>query len=129
LRIGLNCVVSIDSHMQAVSAALADERVAVVVISHSGSTVETVDAMRLAKEAGAKTICITNYGKSPIQAHADVVLYTLSTETMFRTDAMASRIAELTIVDALYVCVALADVERSHRSIARTVETLSLKRF
>lgn len=129
LRIGLNCTVSVDSHMQAVSAALADETVAVVVISHSGSTVETVDAMRLAKEAGAKTICITNYGRSPIQAHADVVLYTLSTETMFRTDAMASRIAELTIVDALYVCVALANVERSHRSITRASETLSLKRF
>jgi len=129
LRLGITCTVSTDSHMQAVSAALTDENVAVVTISHSGSTVETMDAMRLAKEAGAKTICITNYGKSPIQAYADVVLYTLASETMFRTDAMASRIAELTIVDALYVCVAVADVERSHQKIARTVETLSLKRF
>jgi RpiR family transcriptional regulator, carbohydrate utilization regulator len=128
-RIGINCVVTVDSHMQAVSAALTDEKVAVVTISHSGSTRETVDATRLAKEAGAKTICITSYGKSPIQAYADVVLFTLASETMFRTDAMASRIAELTIVDALYVCVALANVERSLSSLSYTTEALSLKRF
>lgn len=128
-RIGINCVVTVDSHMQAVSAALTDEKVAVVTISHSGSTRETVDATRLAKEAGAKTICITSYGKSPIQAYADVVLFTLASETMFRTDAMASRIAELTIVDALYVCVALSNVERSLSSLSYTTEALSLKRF
>jgi DNA-binding MurR/RpiR family transcriptional regulator len=129
LRIGINCVVSIDSHMQAVGAALAGPHVAVVAISHSGSTKETVDALRLAKQAGAKTICITNYGRSPIQAYADVVLYTAAAETMFRTEAMTSRIAELSIVDALYVCVALANVERSLANIARTADALSVKRF
>lgn len=129
LRIGLNCVVAVDSHVQAVRAAQADEHVTVVTISHSGSTKETVEATRLAKEAGAKTIVITNYGKSPIQAYADVVLTTLASETMFRTEAMASRIAELTIIDALYVGVALANVERSLANIARSTEVLSLKRF
>jgi DNA-binding MurR/RpiR family transcriptional regulator len=129
LRIGLNCAVTTDSHMQAINATMTNQKTAVVTISHSGSTIETVDATRLAKEAGAKTICITSYGKSPIQAYADVVLYTLATETMFRTDAMTSRIAELTIVDALYVCVALANVERSLENISRSTETLALKRF
>jgi len=129
LRIGINAVVTIDSHMQAVTATLAHEDVAVVTISHSGSTKETVEATRLAKAAGAKTIVITNYGKSPIQAYADVVLYTIANETMFRTEAMASRIAELTIVDALYVCVALANVERSLENMSHTTEALSLKRY
>jgi RpiR family transcriptional regulator, carbohydrate utilization regulator len=129
LRIGINCVVTVDSHIQAVSATQANDRTAVVTISHSGSTKETVEATRLAKEAGARTIVITNYGKSPIQAYADVVLTTIAGETMFRTEAMASRIAELTIVDALYVCVALANVERSLSNLSRTAEALSLKRF
>jgi DNA-binding MurR/RpiR family transcriptional regulator len=129
LRIGIPCAVTIDSHMQAVNASLTGPSVAVITISHSGSTRETVDATRLAKEAGAKTICITGYGRSPIQAYADVVLHTIATETMFRTDAMASRIAQLSLVDALYVCVALAQVERSLESLAHTAEALSLKRF
>ena len=41
LRIGLNCVVTTDSHMQAVRAAQVNDRVTVVTISHSGSTKET----------------------------------------------------------------------------------------
>jgi RpiR family transcriptional regulator, carbohydrate utilization regulator len=129
LRIGINCVVSTDSHMQAVSASLTDEDVVIVTISHSGSTRETVDAMRLAKQAGARTISITNYGKSPIQDYTDVVLYTAATETLFRTEAMTSRIAQLSVADALYVCVAIAQFETSMRNINLTADVLSIKRY
>jgi RpiR family transcriptional regulator, carbohydrate utilization regulator len=129
LRIGINAVVCIDSHMQSVSAAMTGPGVVVVSVSHSGSTRETVHATRLAKQAGAHTICITNYAKSPITAYADVVLYTAAAETMFRTEAMTSRIAELSIVDALYVCVALARFEESLSNIEKTAVALATKRF
>ncbi len=129
LRVGIPCAVTTDSHMQAVNAAFTGPDVAVVTISHSGSTRETVESTRIAKEAGAKTICITSYGRSPLQAYADVVLSTVATETMFRTDAMTSRIAQLSIVDALYVCVAMANMERALGNLTRTVDVLSLKRF
>ncbi|MBI1258955.1 MAG: SIS domain-containing protein [Chloroflexi bacterium] len=129
LRIGIRCTVVVDSHVQAVSASMTGPEVAIVTISHSGSTMETLAATRLAKEAGAKTIVITNYGKSPIQAYADVVLHTAARETEFRTEAMTSRIAELCIVDALYACVALATYQRSLDNISRTFDVLSTKRF
>lgn len=51
----------------------------------SGSTHETVMATRLAKEAGARTICITNFGRSPIQAYADIVLTTMVRPGWFRS--------------------------------------------
>ena len=82
-----------------------------------------------AKEAGARTICITNVGRSPIEAHADVVLHTAARETKFRTEAMTSRIAELAIVDALNACIALATYDRSIETMQRTFEVLSMKRF
>lgn len=129
MRLGIPACVTTDSHMQAVNAALTGPDVVVVTVSHSGSTRETVDATRLAKEAGAKTICITGYGRSPILAFADVVLRTVATDTLFRTDALASRIAQLSLVDALYVCVALAQVDRSLENLTRSGEALSLKRF
>jgi DNA-binding MurR/RpiR family transcriptional regulator len=50
-------------------------------VSHSGSTHETLAATRLAKKAGASTICIANYGKSPIKSYADVLLHTMARET------------------------------------------------
>jgi len=129
LRIGISCAVIIDSHIQAVSASLTGPKVAIITISHSGSTMETLAATRLAKEAGARTIVITNYGKSPITAFADVVLYTAARETQFRTEAMTSRIAELGIVDVLNACVALATYTRAVETIGRTFDVLSTKRF
>lgn len=129
LRIGIKCSVLVDSHVQAVSASLTGPEVVTITISHGGSTMETLAATRLAKEAGAKTIVITNYGKSPITAYADVVLHTAARETQFRTEAMTSRIASLSIVDALNACVALANYERSLKVIDGTLAVLSSKRF
>jgi DNA-binding MurR/RpiR family transcriptional regulator len=129
LRIGINCKVVTDSHIQAISASLTGPRVAVITVSHSGSTHETVTATRLAHEAGARTICITNFGKSPIQAYADVVLYTMARETEFRTEAMTSRIAQLSIVDTLIACLAMANYDKAVETIRRTFEVLSVKRF
>jgi RpiR family transcriptional regulator, carbohydrate utilization regulator len=129
LRIGLNAKVVVDSHVQAISASLTDSRVAVLTISHSGSTHETVTATRLAKEAGASTVCITNFGKSPIQAFADVLLFTMARETNFRTEAMTSRLAQLAIIDVLIACLALSDYDTSVRTLRQTFDVLSLKRY
>lgn len=129
LRIGLNAKVVVDSHVQAISASLTDPKVAVLTISHSGSTHETVLATRLAKEAGASTVCITNFGKSPIQSFADVVLFTMARETSFRTEAMTSRLAQLAIIDVLIACLALSDYDTSVRTLRQTFDVLSLKRY
>jgi len=129
LRIGINSKVEVDSHRQAISASLTGPQVACLTISHSGSTRETLDATRLAKEAGATTICITNFGRSPIQAYTDILLHTMAKETRFRTEAMTSRIAQLCIVDILIASLALNDYQTSVATIRRTFDTLSLKRM
>jgi DNA-binding MurR/RpiR family transcriptional regulator len=129
LRIGLEVKVVTDSHIQAISATRTDKSVAVLTISHSGATHETVASTRLAKEAGAKTIVITNYARSPIQAYADVVLFTMARETLFRTEAMTSRIAQLCVLDALIATLALADYEHATDTLKKTFATLSIKRF
>jgi DNA-binding MurR/RpiR family transcriptional regulator len=129
LRIGLDARSVTDPHIQVISASRCDPDVATLTISHSGSTHETVMATRLAKEAGARTICITNFGRSPIQAYADIVLTTMARETRFRTEAMTSRLAQLAIVDVLIACLALADYERSVDVLRQTFDVLSLKRY
>jgi RpiR family carbohydrate utilization transcriptional regulator len=129
LRIGIDSRVSVDSHQQAITASLCTAKSTVLTISHSGSTLETLEATRLAKGAGATTIVITNYGRSPILKHADIVLNTLAKETRFRSEAMTSRIAQLAIVDALIAGLALVDYTRSVNTIKRTFEVLASKRI
>lgn len=128
LRIGVNSRATVDSHIQAITASLCTPDVAVITISHSGSTIETLTATKLAKEAGATTIVVTNFGRSPLLAHADIVLNTLARETQFRTEAMTSRIAQLAIIDTLIAALALADYDRAVNTIGRTFDVLSTKR-
>ena len=129
LRIGLEAKAVTDSHIQAISASRTSPEVAVLTVSHSGATHETVVATKLAKAAGATTVAITNYGRSPLQAYADFVLFTMARETLFRTEAMTSRIAQLCVVDALIAALALEDYETSVATLQSTFDVLSIKRF
>ncbi|PJG47212.1 hypothetical protein CAF53_02370 [Sphingobium sp. LB126] len=128
IRIGLDARISTDSHLQVTTASIANKKTAVLTISHSGSTLETLDATKLAKKAGAKVVVITGYKQSPIQQHADVVLQTRARETKFRTEAMTSRIAQLAIVDALIAALALRHYDSSLATLNTTFEALSLRR-
>lgn len=129
LQLGLNARAVVDSHVQAVSAAMAHRKMVAITVSHSGSTVETVLATRLAKEAGASTIGITRLGKSPLQRHCDIVLHTVANETRYRPEAMSSRVAQLAIVDTLVTCCALANPKRAVPSLQRSAQVISAKRY
>ncbi|MBN9260072.1 MAG: MurR/RpiR family transcriptional regulator [Hyphomicrobium sp.] len=129
MQLGLRAAATIDSHMQAVNAAMSGPDVTVVTVSHSGSTVETVLATRLAKEAGAKVIGITRLGRSPLQRYCDVVLHTVANETRYRPEAMSSRVAQLAIVDTLVSCCALADPERSVAKLQLSSRVIAEKRY
>ena len=129
LQIGRDVKVVTDSHIQAVSAAMADSKTAVITISHSGSTIETVFATKLAREAGAHTIGIARLGRSPLEAHCEIVLHTIANETRYRPEAMSSRVAQLAIIDTLVSCCALADAKRSIGKLELSARVLAEKRY
>lgn len=128
-RIGLDSRCVVDSHQLVVQAALAKPDTAVLTISHSGSTIETVTATRIARQRGARTVVICNVGRSPIVAHAEVVLHTAARETRYRTEAMTSRLAQVAVVDALVSLTALRLGPSAVDALRRTAEVLSLRRF
>ena len=66
------------------------------------------------------TVAITNFPGSPVARAADFVLTTAARETTFRSGAMASRIAALTVVDCLFVGVAQRNFSRTTRALERT---------
>lgn len=102
LRIGKSATAYSDNHMQIISAVHLNEGDVAVGISHSGSSKDIIEALKIARSRGAKTICITNKGKSPIQKESDIVLFTSSPEIKYTILGLNSRIAALAIIDALY---------------------------
>ncbi len=102
MRAGLNAISYTDNHMQVIAASHLKENDIAIGISHSGSSKDVVEALKIAKEHNATTIAITNSGKSPILKQSDIVLSTSSEETKYNILALNSRIAQLAIIDTLY---------------------------
>lgn len=109
IRIGKNCTAFADSHMQITSASTLASSDVAVAVSYSGETPETIDALTCAKDAGAFTISITSYRSSAISVLADITLYSSSLEEGMRRGDMASRIAQLHIIDILFMGMASRD--------------------
>ena len=127
-RIGLLAFAWPDPHAALTSAALLDAGCVAIGISHTGSTIDTVDALRVARESGARTIAITNFVPSPLTAHADLVLTTAARETTFRSGAMASRIAQLAVIDCLFVGVAQRSYDQTTTALGRTYRAVRSRR-
>ena len=129
LRAGLNAVAYTDNHMQVIAASHLKKGDLAIGISHSGSSKDIVEALKISKEHGASTITITNKGKSPILKYTDMVLSTSSDETEYNILALNSRIAQLAIVDALYFYVVLNCSSKAIESIKETEHSLLSKKY
>lgn len=118
-----------EAHAAWTSAALLDSRCVAVAISHSGTTVDTVEFLRIAKAAGATAIVITNHADSPLGRDADVLLCTAARETPFRPGALGSRIAQMMVIDCLFVGVAQRSYDESITALRKTHAVIQPRRL
>lgn len=102
-RIGSAVSHSADPHLALTAAALRTSDDVAVAFSHSGETVETLRALEVARDAGALTVAVTGVADSSLARTAELVLLTHAYESPFRMAAMSSRIAQLALVDVLFV--------------------------
>ena len=127
-RIGRPAFAWPDPHMAISSAALRGSGDVAIGLSHTGTTVDTIDALREARSHGATTAAVTNFPWSPITEVADLVLITAARETAFRSGATTSRIAQLTVVDCLFVTLAQQDLPGTRLALERTFAAAQAKR-
>jgi RpiR family carbohydrate utilization transcriptional regulator len=104
-------------HVQQVVARLLTDQDVCVIVSHSGSTRETLAAATAAGEAAATTVAITSFAMSPLTEIVDHVVVAGTRELSLRLEAMASRLAHLALLDALLVAVAGRDLRRADAAL------------
>ncbi|MFC3040797.1 MurR/RpiR family transcriptional regulator [Virgibacillus xinjiangensis] len=129
IRTGIPVYAQSDSHMQVVSASQMTGADVAVLISHSGATRDILDVLDVLKDQRVKTIAITNFSKSPLSERADVVLSTVARESDYRPEAMSSRLAQLSILDALYVNVLVAQKEKGKTALGKVRKAIAGKRI
>ena len=127
--IGVPCKQYVDPHRQLMAVTLLDEHDLVIGVSHSGRTTNVVDALKLAKECGATTMCITDFPHSPITKFADICLYAVHVESSLGVEMIATRAAHLAIVDVIMTAVALQNKEQTIKSIKRQERLLVNLRY
>ena len=107
MRFGMDVHAYSDPHLQIASASLLKPEDVVIAISHTGASIDLLKVLEMARSRGSKIILITSYLKSPATKLADVVLTGMARETNYRSEAMASRLVHLAILDCLYTGVML----------------------
>ncbi|MDQ0160819.1 MurR/RpiR family transcriptional regulator [Alkalibacillus salilacus] len=115
-----------DLHMAATTVANKDENDVVVGLSFSGETAEVAKVLGLARQKGIQTISVTKYGKSKVADQADINLHTSAArEATFRSGATSSRMAQLHVIDMLFMSLAAQQYEQSVQYIDETREAIS----
>ncbi len=123
-RIGRTACYWPDVHTALSSVALLGRGDVAIGISHSGTTRDVVEFLEVARDRGATTVALTNFPRSPVCALVDHVLTTAARETTYRSGVTASRLAQLTVVDCLFVGVAAHHRTRTRRALEVTAEAL-----
>jgi DNA-binding MurR/RpiR family transcriptional regulator len=123
-RIGLPASAFEDSHEALAAAGLLGPGDVCIGMSHSGSTPETVKFLAVAGRRGAVTAAVTNAAPSPVADAVDVVLTTAVRESGLRSGAMASRIAQLAVVDCVFVAVAQRAPQETEAALRATFDAV-----
>ncbi|MDR0136874.1 MurR/RpiR family transcriptional regulator [Metabacillus idriensis] len=121
IRINKGATAFTDMHLVATLIANADPDDVLFAISFSGETQEIINVLKLAKERGVKTIGLTHFGQTTVSSLSDVSLHTsFSNEAPFRSAATSSRLAQLYMIDILFLGMATEQYDETVQYIDNT---------
>jgi RpiR family carbohydrate utilization transcriptional regulator len=104
-RLQISSAAYSDPHLQAMAALSLDARDVVVAISQSGRTRALLEAMQLARQAGARIIGLAP-SATPVAQQCDIPIYIDVEEEQENYTPLPSRIAHLAVIDILAAGVA-----------------------
>lgn len=128
-RIGIISNVYSDPHMAIISSSLLKKEDVAIGVSNSGQSKDVVEALRIARENKATTICITNCDNSPIVKESDIVLFTASKDSQVLNESLCARVAEITLLDALYATIISKKKEKLTHNLDITAKAIQSLRI
>lgn len=121
-RVGRNAFLLSDAHEAWSAALLSPPGTVAIGFSHSGATADTVRFLDLARQNGALAVAVTSARESQLARAAQECLITHARESTLRAGAMVSRIAQLVVVDCLFLGVAQRRYEHTIDALRRTLD-------
>lgn len=129
MKIGIMVYVFDDMDLQHMASSLMGEGDMVIAISHSGSNLSVLKCLERAKEGGAFTVALTGYSRNPIAKAANLTVQIASETTMYQSESVSTRIAQLAVIDTLVALAAFKDYDASYEAIEATRRATSDTKF
>ncbi len=129
MQLGYNIVCYTDVPSMKISTLNIKKGDVAIGISHSGRTVATIEALRLASQAQAQTVCITSYPESQITKECRYAIEIYSDEIQYPIEAISARIAHISVLDAIVVALSARDYEKAFERSAKSHELINTIRY
>jgi len=126
--LGLNCYFCLDSHVNSVIISNLDKNDLIFAISYSGESKDIVIQSKQVKPL-VKVIALTGFENSSLAKISDICIVTTSKEMNYRTDAMASRIVQLAVIDVLFTALAIRKGKSGLDKLLKSRQSLSYLKF
>lgn len=125
LRIGVPCYTAEDGDLQLiiVNAQLSQGDV-VVAISYSGESRPILALAKQARARGIRVLAVTNFPRSTLAKLADIVLLTAVFQEHVNGEVGAKRLAQLCVLESLYVNYLLRQGAPARKSLALSTQAL-----
>lgn len=120
MRIGKNVITYQFYDRQYVQAVNSDATHVGIIISYSGETKEMIKIAGILQKNGTPVVAVTSSGENSLNRIADYNLFVTAKETVFRSGAMASRTAQLYIIDILYALYCSLNYDETIQKIQQT---------
>ena len=120
MRIGKNVIVHQHYDRQYVQAVNSDASHLGIIISYSGETKEMLQIAGILQKNGTPVVAVTSSGENSLNRIADHNPFVTAKETVFRSGAMASRTAQLYVIDLLYAIYCSLDYDEIIQKIQKT---------
>lgn len=128
-RLEIPCIAIVDPHLQVMSASLLSPGCVAVAISVTGSTKDIIESVNIAKGTGATVVGLTGRAKSPLARICDFHLSVHSQEAAVWLAPMSSRIAQVALLDVLFVAVATRNFGSAREKLEKVKRSLIDKRL
>lgn len=110
-KMGLLCLTADSSHTAYMQIENTNSNTVVFLVSETGKTIEVLKAAKLAKNKGLPIISMTRKTKNPLHELSDIVLKTVSFDTITRLNVTTMRTSQMYIIDALYILIMKSNFE------------------
>ncbi|MDV7714441.1 MurR/RpiR family transcriptional regulator [Oenococcus oeni] len=127
LRVPLTLVHDSEYHLALMQATRLSKNDCAIVISHTGTDVDTLAIAQALQENQVPMIIITSFPKSPLAAFGEVKFFSISEDFQYRSEALISLTSQIAINDCLYMLVAQYFGNKADQVLQGIRKTISKK--